>query len=160
MVKDGNGNLAHDEEIEITQPAAYFDYTMTPPSCFQGSDGSIELTIIDNQPVMFEWEFGSTDLVRTDLQHGSYPLQATLGSCVANIDIIVTEPDSLYSEIRIENICDVGEKGKVTLTQKGGTGLGLSISKAIIEKHCGQIDYESEDGIGTTFFFELPKTTN
>ena len=41
--------------------------------------------------------------------------------------------------------------------QKGGTGLGLSISKAIIEKHGGQIGFETEKGIGTTFYFDLPE---
>ena len=47
--------------------------------------------------------------------------------------------------------------------QKGGTGLGLSISKIIVEKHGGRIDFISREGIGTTFFFELPgvaKSTN
>lgn len=37
----------------------------------------------------------------------------------------------------------------------GGTGLGMNISKKIIEKHDGQIDYESTLGQGTTFFIEF-----
>jgi len=37
----------------------------------------------------------------------------------------------------------------------GGTGLGLSITRAIIECHDGRIDYDSEVGVGTRFFFEL-----
>ncbi len=39
--------------------------------------------------------------------------------------------------------------------EKGGTGLGLSITKAIIEKHGGSLDYTTEIGAGSEFFFDL-----
>jgi len=39
---------------------------------------------------------------------------------------------------------------------KGGTGLGLNITKAIVEKHGGTIDFISEPGIRTEFYFDLP----
>jgi signal transduction histidine kinase/DNA-binding response OmpR family regulator/HAMP domain-containing protein len=39
---------------------------------------------------------------------------------------------------------------------KGGTGLGLSIAKAIVERFGGQIGFETAEGQGTTFHFDLP----
>jgi len=38
----------------------------------------------------------------------------------------------------------------------GGTGLGLSISKALMENMGGTLDFETEVGVGSTFFVTLP----
>lgn len=37
------------------------------------------------------------------------------------------------------------------------TGLGMSIIKTIVELHKGKIDFESTEGIGTTFYIRVPK---
>jgi len=38
-----------------------------------------------------------------------------------------------------------------------GSGLGLSIARAYVEMHHGKIWVESEEGVGSTFYFSLPR---
>jgi len=40
--------------------------------------------------------------------------------------------------------------------EKGGTGLGLSITSEIVKQHGGALDFQSEIGVGSTFYFTLP----
>lgn len=41
-----------------------------------------------------------------------------------------------------------------------GTGIGLAITKDLIEKMDGQVGFESTEGIGSTFWFDIPIASN
>lgn len=53
-----------------------------------------------------------------------------------------------------ERFADLENSERAT---KGGTGLGLSICKAIVEGLDGTIGFDTTVGVGTTFYFVLPK---
>ncbi|MFW5811567.1 MAG: sensor histidine kinase, partial [Alkalispirochaetaceae bacterium] len=42
-------------------------------------------------------------------------------------------------------------------TKPHGTGLGLAIVERIMFDHQGQIWFETESGVGTTFFLDIPR---
>ena len=50
--------------------------------------------------------------------------------------------------------------GTDPLIAQEGTGIGLTVTKRIIERMAGRIGFESEKNVGSTFWVELPLTTN
>lgn len=86
----------------------------------------------------------------------------------SQVDIFLTLHGSNVRVSVRDTGCGIPETGRKVLFErftqidssdqrvKGGTGLGLNIAKAIVEKHHGTIDFTSEVGKGTTFFFDLP----
>lgn len=77
-------------------------------------------------------------------------------ACVSVTDfgkgISETFRDRIFERFAQEDSSDTREKG--------GTGLGLNISKSIIEKHGGELWFESRPGVRTTFSFKLPRLSS
>ncbi len=90
------------------------------------------------------------------------------GEVRLQIDRLKSEPDSVTIRFRIEDTgIGISEEKKErlfksfsqadpSLTRKfGGTGLGLVISKQLVEAMSGEIDFSSQSGKGSSFWFTL-----
>ena len=85
------------------------------------------------------------------------------------VDVIIKPQGALIRLSVIDRGCGISQefRGRIfqkfaqadasDSRQKTGTGLGLSISKAIVEKLGGRIDFESQAGLGSKFFVDLPQ---
>ena len=76
---------------------------------------------------------------------------------------LVKKGNTRYCRIQVEDSgCGIADnvQGEVFnpyfTTKSHGTGLGLPIVERIIFDHHGQIWFESAQGVGTTFFIDLP----
>jgi signal transduction histidine kinase len=76
-----------------------------------------------------------------------------------------TEPEGWGVEYKVaDNGCGMTAEVKEKIftsffSTKGatGTGIGLMITKKVVDDHNGVIEFESEKGVGTTFFIRLPQ---
>lgn len=118
-----------------------------------------------DEPVLFKTDPNRFIQVLTNLMSNAYKFSPPNGRIVLDIA-------DLGEQVRV-SVTDEGqgiplaEQGKIfdrfadmtnsDRATKGGTGLGLSICKAIVENLGGTIGFDTEEGSGTTFYFNLPK---
>jgi two-component system, NtrC family, nitrogen regulation sensor histidine kinase NtrY len=76
---------------------------------------------------------------------------------------LVTKGSFYYCRIQLQDTgpgIDVPHQDKVFnpyfTTKESGTGLGLAIVERIVFDHKGQIWFETEKGVGTTFYIDIP----
>ncbi|HKB06848.1 MAG TPA: GAF domain-containing protein [Candidatus Polarisedimenticolia bacterium] len=94
------------------------------------------------------------NLVRNAIEATSEGGSVTISARLSGDSVVLEVTDT---GVGIEPGLDVFDF--FTTTKRGGTGLGLPIARRILEAHGGSLTFESEPGLGTTFFvtFKVPE---
>lgn len=96
-----------------------------------------------------------TNIIQNALQSMNFKGSLTIKISEEKTHQIVAISDT-GSGIPIENREKIFEPFFTTKAEGEGTGLGLDIVKKIVEKHDGDIWFDSKPDIGTTFYIKLP----
>ncbi|MBN2508631.1 MAG: two-component sensor histidine kinase, partial [Spirochaetales bacterium] len=101
-------------------------------------------------------------IVFSNLIKNAFDSMGDTGALILRTDL-VRKGNSQYCRVQIEDTgCGMDAETQKQVfhpyftTKKDGTGLGLPIVERIVFDHRGQIWLESQPGIGTTFFIDLP----
>lgn len=84
---------------------------------------------------------------RVEISLASHDEHVTLAVKDHGIGIPRDSFDKVFEQFSQVNSSDI--------RRHGGTGLGMNISKHIMQAHGGEIDFESVEGVGTTFYITM-----
>jgi signal transduction histidine kinase len=115
---------------------------------YQGELGQVFLNLFVNAAHAVTERFGENMLGR---------IRVSSALCDDKVEIRIADNGT---GIRVEDQARIFEPFFTTKEIGRGTGQGLAISRSIIvDKHGGSLWFESERGVGTTFFIRLPSAT-
>ncbi len=99
------------------------------------------------------------NLVSNSLRHTPVGGEVTLGTRRmggGRVEVMIRDTGSGIPQEALDTIFERFKQAGRASERKQGAGLGLSIAKAIVEAHDGRIRIESQEGVGTTIYFDLP----
>jgi signal transduction histidine kinase len=99
-----------------------------------------------------------TNLLSNAIKHNPKGIEINISAEKKEDEILISISDNGVG-IAEEEKANIFEKYRTT-KRKVGSGLGLYLSKQIVAHHGGRIWFETEEGKGTTFYFNLPLTEN
>ncbi len=110
-----------DTTVQLAQPdSLYAETYVSDLNCYGDNSGQISITIHGGtQPYSVIWDNGSTEEQITGLSAGTYTATITDNNdCETTITAVVSQPDSLHSEV---NITYSGNTGIADISTQGGT---------------------------------------
>lgn len=97
----------------------------TPPLCFGGSDGAVDLTITNGiPPYSILWNNGATSEDLSGVSAGSYTVTVTdAGGQSRSTSVTVSQPSEIIPSAEVTGVsCNGLADGSVVITATGGTG--------------------------------------
>jgi hypothetical protein len=91
-------------------------------SCFNGSDGNIQVAVIGGtQNYVYSWSVPGNAPAVSNLPAGTYSLRVTDGNgCLKDSSFTLTEPSNLLVDTSYKNIsCHGGNDGRAVITVSG-----------------------------------------
>lgn len=137
--------VARNEWRYVAEVETDFDESLPFVPCFPGDLNQVILNLIVNASHAIE-EANDTQSQKGKITVVTRQMQGNLNIRIKDTGVGIPK----------ENISKIFDPFFTTKEVGKGTGQGLSISHAVIEKHGGTIDVESEPGEGTTFVISLP----
>ncbi|OFX23751.1 MAG: hypothetical protein A2033_12910 [Bacteroidetes bacterium GWA2_31_9] len=103
QVNDACGNIVTTSSLTFSLSGITVDYSLSNPSCFNGNDGAIALSVNGGMPpFIYQWSNGATTSSITGLSVGDYTVTVTdnngLGNCFAVKTITLQNKNVLFYE--------------------------------------------------------------